>query len=450
MSLPRKKTLGILATLGLSLVVATGCAGEKAQRQFNMDYGCGDSRVRRVGETRFRVTGCGADATYECLNGSCTLEAPPEVVVHFEVPPEQKSANRSSVAHREKKAGVTSLALDVRLDGNSVLRFRANPEKTPDVVSMKVVYSSDYGSGAESCKLSWMIDGQKLEMPKTKTAHRGGMLTHSVQLRHDLVKELATAQRLALKSCDQRWSVADAQMAEVHRFIEMYEEDLAWQGDARSAGTGGFLAPSGGWPAWKGPSIAPSSAQEGGALEGTELFKRLAPSVFQVIAKGSALTRQGSAIAISTNELLTNCHVVAGAVKVTLQQDKAERVAKLTSADPATDRCVLGVEEPTLTPVGGVRSYESLQVGEALFTLGSPSGLELSLANGLLSGKREEDGRNYVQTTAPVSPGSSGGGLFDARGNLVGITTKINVGRTGLNQALNFAIPADEFWKTAE
>jgi S1-C subfamily serine protease len=239
-------------------------------------------------------------------------------------------------------------------------------------------------------------------------------------------------------------------MAEVHRFIEMYEEDLAWQGDARSVGAGGFLAPSGGWPAWKGPASGPSPAQEGSALEGTELFKRLAPSVFQVVAKGSTLTWQGSAIAISNNELLTNCHVVAGALKVTLQQDKAERVAKLTSADPATDRCVLGVEEPTLTPVGGVRSYESLEVGEALFTLGSPSGLELSLANGLLSGKRQEGGRNFVQTTAPVSPGSSGGGLFDARGNLVGVTTKVNVGRTGLNQALNFAIPADDFWKTTE
>jgi S1-C subfamily serine protease len=51
-----------------------------------------------------------------------------------------------------------------------------------------------------------------------------------------------------------------------------------------------------------------------------------------------------------------------------------------------------------------------------------------------------------VQTTAPISPGSSGGPLFDARGNLVGITTLALVGRQRINQALNFAIAADAFW----
>jgi hypothetical protein len=50
-----------------------------------------------------------------------------------------------------------------------------------------------------------------------------------------------------------------------------------------------------------------------------------------------------------------------------------------------------------------------------------------------------------VQTTAPISPGSSGGGLFDARGNLIGVTTLVLVGREHLNQSLNFAIPADRF-----
>lgn len=67
--------------------------------------------------------------------------------------------------------------------------------------------------------------------------------------------------------------------------------------------------------------------------------------------------------------------------------------------------------------------------------------------NGILSGVREEDGRSYVQTTAPISPGSSGGGLFDARGNLVGITTLVLVGSEHLNQSLNFAIPAEAFTK---
>ena len=98
-------------------------------------------------------------------------------------------------------------------------------------------------------------------------------------------------------------------------------------------------------------------------------------------------------------------------------------------------------------PIGGVRPYASLEVGEPLFTLGSPSGLELTLSNGILSGRREVQGRKFVQTTAPVSPGSSGGGLFDGRGNLVGITTLVLGGRENENQALNFAIPADSFFQ---
>lgn len=86
-------------------------------------------------------------------------------------------------------------------------------------------------------------------------------------------------------------------------------------------------------------------------------------------------------------------------------------------------------------------------MGEAVYTLGSPVGLELTLSNGIISGRRTEQNRNYVQTTAPISPGSSGGGLFDARGNLVGITTLALVGREHLNQSLNFAIPADAFFQ---
>jgi serine protease Do len=46
-----------------------------------------------------------------------------------------------------------------------------------------------------------------------------------------------------------------------------------------------------------------------------------------------------------------------------------------------------------------------------------------------------------------ISPGSSGGGLFDARGNVIGITTMVLQGREGQNQSLNFAIPADSFWE---
>jgi serine protease Do len=60
---------------------------------------------------------------------------------------------------------------------------------------------------------------------------------------------------------------------------------------------------------------------------------------------------------------------------------------------------------------------------------------------------RSDEGVRYVQTSAPISPGSSGGGSFDSQGNLVRITTLALAGEQRLNQSLNFAIAADLFWQ---
>jgi serine protease Do len=96
-----------------------------------------------------------------------------------------------------------------------------------------------------------------------------------------------------------------------------------------------------------------------------------------------------------------------------------------------------------LNPVPGIRPFEALEVGETVYAIGNPLKLDRTLSEGLLSGKREAGERRYLQTTAPISPGSSGGGLFDARGNLLGITSFTLKGA----QSLNFAIPAEDYWK---
>jgi serine protease Do len=75
-------------------------------------------------------------------------------------------------------------------------------------------------------------------------------------------------------------------------------------------------------------------------------------------------------------------------------------------------------------PVPGLRDYSTLTVGEAVYTIGSPKGLANTLGAGLLSGLRTgDDETEYIQITAPLSAGSSGGGLFDDRGNLIGVTS---------------------------
>ena len=152
---------------------------------------------------------------------------------------------------------------------------------------------------------------------------------------------------------------------------------------------------------------------------------------------------QGSAVAVTSRIALTNCHVIEGnSIHFLVKNDKV-LVAKIVYGQKDSDRCALTVDSDSLIPVAGVRLYSTLAVGERVFTIGSPSGLENTLGEGIVSGLRRKASIDLVQTSAPISPGSSGGGLFDAAGNLVGITTFL----LRDSQNLNFAIAADSFWK---
>jgi S1-C subfamily serine protease len=314
-------------------------------------------------------------------------------------------------------------------------------------VQIKLVSASSRVNLKE-CDLGWMINGQRLESPKARFAYDKELATLRIDVPRLLVSELGGAQQFGLRACKHRWSLNREQLSEVRHFVGLYEEDLAWAGPAAKGGTGGLVAPSGGWKEWKANASGMPAGQKGTKpLEGSELFKLLSPSVFKLEVSLTTGTSQGSAVAVTKDELLTNCHVVQGAQKIVLRQQTHEWTAALSRSYPAGDRCVLRVDGASFTPVRGVRSYAGLEVGESVFTLGSPSGLELTLSNGILSGLRTEEKLQLVQTTAPISPGSSGGGLFDAYGNLVGITTLVLVGRERMNQALNFAIPADSYWR---
>jgi S1-C subfamily serine protease len=177
------------------------------------------------------------------------------------------------------------------------------------------------------------------------------------------------------------------------------------------------------------------------AISPVALFKTLAPSIFIVDAiRNSGDEFQGSAVAVSSKVLLTNCHVVADSSSITLTQKNIKLKATLISADVDADRCILQSEQPlaTYTPI---RPYDDLSIDERVYSIGAPAGLELTMSDGLISGKRTLAGRRLIQTTAPISPGSSGGGLFDEAGNLVGITTF----RLKDSENLNFAISAEDY-----
>ena len=174
----------------------------------------------------------------------------------------------------------------------------------------------------------------------------------------------------------------------------------------------------------------------GSDLRAEEVFEKAAGAVYMV----KAGKRIGSAVAVSESDLLTNCHVVGDRTEVSLVHDKKELKAAVVSMNVNADRCVLRTEA-RLPKWVGVRPYDDIKVGERAVTIGTPQGLELTIAEGIVSSKRSQNDSKLIQTSAPISQGSSGGGLFDAQGELLGITTFYF--KAGQN--LNFAVAAEEF-----
>lgn len=444
-------------TGGLSAVVLGGCMMDHmVESHFKGDFHCNENvNVVGLGSDRYRATGCDREAVYQCVarqgfgDPVCVLQLTTELEEEEAPAPSPQVVRQTPVnTHAEvvkDEDGSSSVELDLRLDAYSLLALHADPENEPDTVSFRFVHRLE-DAEMKQCDFGMMLDGQVVATPKVSAAKKRGSVVLRMNLPRAFVRDMGVARKLTLKACSKRWALRAEQVEELHRFVELYEEEVAWKATGRKGGSAGRITPRGGWPEWKADGTAPT-ALKGDALDARELFTRLSPSVLLIEAFTARGVGQGSAVAVTTTEALTNCHVVEGALKIVAKHQKKELVAELKRSDPATDRCVVSVAEPVLVPIGGVRTTGSLQVGEPLYTIGAPSGFELTLSNGILSGQREASGRTFVQTTAPISPGSSGGGLFDANGNLVGITTLVVVGAEKLNQALNFAIPADTYWQ---
>lgn len=176
------------------------------------------------------------------------------------------------------------------------------------------------------------------------------------------------------------------------------------------------------------------------ALNPETLYAANAPSVVvveSVGANGQPFGR-GSGVVIGPQRVITNCHVIERAIGVNVRSAASEFKATSGTSDTYLDLCVLQVEG---LPAPEVKrgSAKDLQVGQTVYAIGAPQGLDRTLSQGLISALRETPDGTLIQTSAPISPGSSGGGLFDAEGRLIGITTF----QTKMGQNLNFALPVD-------
>jgi serine protease Do len=155
---------------------------------------------------------------------------------------------------------------------------------------------------------------------------------------------------------------------------------------------------------------------------------------------------QGSGVILDPSGLIvTNQHVVRGATAVTILTADERRVpAEIVKADDRQDLAILRPQ----TPVGrGAELAEEpdggLRIGESVFAIGSPFGLQGTVTAGVVStiGRTNDQGIPMIQIDAPINPGNSGGGLFDLRGRLVGIPSSILAPIPG-NVGIGFAIPA--------
>ena len=198
-----------------------------------------------------------------------------------------------------------------------------------------------------------------------------------------------------------------------------------------------------GWPAW-----APANAQicnnlkySGSELRWNEVFELNAQAIWTVDSRNGTSKSQGSAVAVSPSELVTNCHLIENPKQITLRRVGWNLPARLKAADRKGDRCILEVGNTLPTYVRRGRNHAAVKIGEDVAAIGNPKGLETSLSRGIVGQKRSRGGLKLIQTDAAISSGSSGGGLFDRAGYLVGVTTFT----IAEGQSLNFAIAIDEF-----
>jgi len=182
------------------------------------------------------------------------------------------------------------------------------------------------------------------------------------------------------------------------------------------------------------------------AQEAAQVFEKASRSIYMVTVTTDDLSvvdvvSQGSAVLIAPGRLVTNCHVVdkGKLVFISRKEDKITERVRVIDRNAQHDLCELDVAQGRTgfdKPVE-IAPPDSLRVGDPAYAIGSPRGMELTISDGIVSALREMGpGVKVIQTTAPLSPGSSGGGLFDAKGRLVGITTFVKKD----SQNLNFAI----------
>ena len=182
---------------------------------------------------------------------------------------------------------------------------------------------------------------------------------------------------------------------------------------------------------------------QGPPVSAGTIYTESARSVVSIEAKNEkgVVEWTGTGFLVAADgKILTNYHVIRNSkeASVRLANGDIYDTVEVLDVDRRKDIALLKIKAIELPPVR-VGNSVTLQIGDAVYSLSNPLGLDNTLSEGIVSGLRQMDGYRLLQISAPISHGSSGGPLFNTRGEVVGITAaSLEEG-----QSLNFAIPID-------
>ncbi|HEX8792605.1 MAG TPA: trypsin-like peptidase domain-containing protein [Polyangiaceae bacterium] len=184
------------------------------------------------------------------------------------------------------------------------------------------------------------------------------------------------------------------------------------------------------------PKAQPTQPASQGPFTPAEIAARALPAV---VTMRTAQSLGTGFVVRADGWIATNLHVVVGGprVKVTLRDGRELEVVEVLNASTDYDLALVRVEAkglPTLT----LGDSDAMRPGDPVVAIGNPMGLEDTVSNGLVSGRRKvEGGLEILQVSAPIAPGSSGGPLINERGEVIGIATLV----LQQGQNLNFGVP---------
>ena len=175
--------------------------------------------------------------------------------------------------------------------------------------------------------------------------------------------------------------------------------------------------------------------------EDADAIEKAADSVFMLEVYGSDNRKIGVGsgfVAFDSSLLVTNYHVIEGGAYVIAVSDEHLRylVNRLCVADKNLDIAILQFDESYVAEPLELDSTSKLKRAQPVVAIGSPAGLMNTVSIGNISAFYKKDGRDWIQFTAPISSGSSGGALLNDAGKVIGITTATYASTQNVNMAV--------------